>query len=157
MGRELSLSELALIRSRLFAAAEKASAHVARQGRALSPLESRIASQVGVIEVGRVRVLETDILQLGMDPVTNALAARVGLQLSASSGMCLGHQVFVRSGRYSPSLLAHELRHVAQFESSGGNLAHFLGLYLSEIVRHGYFNAPMEADARRHESIGMPS
>jgi hypothetical protein len=47
-------------------------------------------------------------------------------------------------------LLAHECRHVAQYEMAG-SVAAFLTVYLHQLVTVGYDNSPFEIDARAHE------
>lgn len=65
-------------------------------------------------------------------------------------GLTLGHAIYIRRGHLEDRLLSHELRHVAQVEQAG-SLEAFLQRYVTEIFTHGYWNAPLEVDARAHE------
>ena len=66
-------------------------------------------------------------------------------------GLTLGHAVLVDARHQrSERLLRHEFRHVYQYEAAGGFGA-FLTDYLAQIVEYGYFDAPLEVDARAHE------
>ena len=68
-------------------------------------------------------------------------------------GLTLGYAVLICRGHESrPRLLSHEFRHVYQYEAAG-SIAAFLPAYLEQIVAFGYFNAPLEADARTHEHV----
>lgn len=49
----------------------------------------------------------------------------------------------------SPSWVAHELQHVRQYERHG--ILVFLLLYSYYSLRHGYYNNPLEAEARAEE------
>jgi hypothetical protein len=61
--------------------------------------------------------------------------------------MAIGHGVFVREDCFNNwELIAHELKHVAQYETHGSILA-FLKQYLSEVNEYGYPNNPMEQEA----------
>jgi len=46
--------------------------------------------------------------------------------------------------------LAHECRHVYQYEAVG-SIAAFLAVYLEQIAKVGYWDAPFQQDARSHE------
>ena len=65
-------------------------------------------------------------------------------------GLTLGYSVFVCTGHVNPRLLRHEFRHVYQYEQAG-SISAFLPVYLGQIVRIGYRDAPFEVDARAHE------
>ena len=52
-------------------------------------------------------------------------------------------------------LLAHELRHVSQYERYPTIDAH-LDVYLRELVRYGYALAPFEVDADRAARASEP-
>ena len=43
------------------------------------------------------------------------------------------------------------LSSLAPTERRAGSIADFLPVYLRQIVEAGYFNAPLEKDAREHE------
>jgi hypothetical protein len=85
------------------------------------------------------------------NPALAAAALEIGFLGPKTLGLTLGYGIFIKrthAGRRW--LLRHELRHVAQCEAAGG-MGRFLPEYLSQVVRLGYSNAPLEADARNHE------
>ena len=84
------------------------------------------------------------------DRELQAAAVQTGLLGPHMAGLTLGYSVFVRRGHDTWQLLSHEFRHVAQYERAG-SIADFLPVYLRQIVEAGYFNAPLEKDAREHE------
>lgn len=131
----------------------------AEVGSALTAAEQEIARRVGVSQPARVRVEILDELPVPEDPALRAAALAAGLLGPGMVGLTLGHAIFIRRGtrnhREHRRLLSHELRHVHQYEQHG-SIAAFLRVYLTQIVEHGYANAPLEADARAHE-IDSPS
>lgn len=121
-----------------------------RTGRPLSADEQAIALAVGVRDPARVRVMQVERMPLPAARLLERLAYATGLPPPRGiDGMTLGHGIYLRGGRrQSPRLLAHELRHVQQCERAG-SMAAFLARYLWQVARHGYRDAPFEADARR--------
>jgi hypothetical protein len=85
------------------------------------------------------------------DPSLQAAAVQTGLLGPGMVGLTLGYSVFVCRGHEARRLLAHEFRHVFQYEQNG-SIAGFLPVYLQQIVALGYRNAPFEVDACAHES-----
>jgi hypothetical protein len=112
-----------------------------------------IARAVGVKEPRLIRVALVQALPLPEHPGLRAAAVQTGLLGPQMVGLTLGYSVFVCRGHQTPRLLAHELRHVYQYEAAG-SIASFLPLYLMQIIERGYYNAPFEIDARRHEHMG---
>lgn len=131
--------------------AQSESARILRDGRALDPAELRIARAVGVADPGRIRVLAFTELPWPSNPWLRRAAMQAGLLGPGTEGLTLGHGILLREGSTMPGLLAHECRHCQQFESFGSMPA-FLAEYLRQIVEVGYRNAPLEQDARAHES-----
>jgi hypothetical protein len=109
-----------------------------------------IARAVGVAHPERVRVASLRELPLPEQPDLRAAAQQVGLLGPNIAAMTLGHGIMIVSGLESRRLLAHELRHVRQYEDAG-SIAAYLPLYLGQIVEFGYADAPFERDARAHE------
>jgi hypothetical protein len=118
-----------------------------RRGRPLSQAEREVAMAVGVREPGRVRLLLVDRVPIPGTEWLARLARRLGLPGLDVDGLTLGSTIFIRRGALSLALLAHECRHVRQYEEAG-SLGRFLRRYLQQVARHGYHDAPMEADAR---------
>ena len=153
MSRLITPEDEVFLVGRLLKSAGVFASHIIDKGRPLTSSESKIAQQVGVLQPGRVRVMEAEFRDVPLDAVTRGFATRLGLSLSTASGMCLGYSIYVRANCMSTSLLAHELRHVAQFERLGLGLEGFLRLYIKEVSKYGYANAPLENDARKFEIL----
>lgn len=110
-----------------------------------------LARAVGVREPEQVRLARVAALPVPEHPGLRAAALETGLAGPGMVGLTLGHSVLLCRGHESECLLAHELRHVHQYEAAG-SIAAFLAEYLRQIVEVGYANAPFEIDARTYES-----
>lgn len=121
---------------------------ILRDGEPLTPEQMQIASAVGVAHPERVRVLHVGRIPFPGGRPIDHLARRMGLPGLDVDGLTLGHGIFMRRNAATLRLLAHECRHVAQFEAAG-SLRAFLADYLRQVSRHGYVDAPFEVDARR--------
>ena len=118
-----------------------------------APLDDRgieLALQAGVRAPDRVRVTVIDVMPHPADPELRDAALQAGLLGPDTIGLALDHAVLIRRGFESDALLAHELRHVHQYECYG-SIAAFLSVYLPQIVQFGYRDAPLEVDARAHK------
>jgi hypothetical protein len=129
---------------------------VARDGLARgAPLDAGgidLARRVGVQQPEQVRIVAVDSFPLPPDPELRRAALQTGLLGADGLGLTLGHAVFLRRGHETEvRLLRHEFRHVQQCERFG-SLAAFLAEYLLQIVQVGYARAPLELDARAHET-----
>lgn len=118
-----------------------------REGVSLTAEEKQWAREVGVAEVDQVRLLFVREVPLPARMVVNVVAGlfRCPVQpigLAAQYGIYLNME-----SRNDPSLLVHELAHVAQYERLGG-IRNFLRLYLEQWLRDGYWDAAMENEAR---------
>lgn len=131
--------------------AEEEALRVATSGRALTDDEITLAGKVGVAKPDLIRIQSCDRLPVPQDPSLQAAAVQTGLVGPGMVGLTLGYSVFVCRGHETRRLLAHEFRHVFQYEQNG-SIAGFFPVYLKQIVTVGYRNAPLEADARAHES-----
>ena len=90
------------------------------------------------------------------DPLLSAACDQIGFLASDTIGLTLGYGIYLVAGhRLDLRLIAHELRHVAQYEECA-SIPAFLDRYLREILEFGYENAPLEVDARGAES-GYPT
>jgi len=131
--------------------AERNAAESLAAGRPLSAAEVEIARRVGVREPARIRIRLAPELPAPTEPLLVAAAARIGLMPQSASGMTLGYAVILRVGSESDRrLLAHEFRHVAQYEARGG-IRPFLAEHIPHLMQHGYEDSPYEVDARAHE------
>ena len=134
--------------------AERYAAESLAAGRPLSAAEQEIARRVGVREPARIRIRLAPELPAPTEPLLVAAAARIGLMPQAASGMTLGYAVILRVGSENDHrLLAHEFRHVAQYEARGG-IRPFLAEHIPHLMQHGYEDSPYEVDARAHERAG---
>lgn len=85
-------------------------------------------------------------------PLLAYAAQMTGLIGPGMVGLTLGYGVFVCEGHDNSRLVAHELRHVYQYERVG-SISKFLEIYLQQIAAFGYQDAPLEIDARAHEHL----
>jgi hypothetical protein len=107
-----------------------------------------LAKKVGVLRPEQIRVVAVDQLPQPTHPLLRQAAAQVGLL--NGTGLTLDHTIFLCHRDSRIQLLAHECRHVWQYEQAG-SIAAFLKSYLEQIVTVGYDNAALERDAREHE------
>lgn len=131
--------------------AEAQSAQGRLRGRPLNAEGLALARKVGVVYPERVRVVRVDEMPGPTDPALREAALEAGLLGPQFAGLTLGYTIFVRKGDERIELLAHECRHVAQYESFG-SIAAFLATHLRDVVRLGYWDSPLEQDARAFET-----
>ncbi len=134
--------------------AEAVAAHAVSNGRVLTEREMEITLRVGVAQPELVRVAMVDRMPMPDDPALREAASQTGLLGLGAVGLTLGHTVFIVNGHISDRLIAHELRHVYQYEQAG-SIRNFLPVYLRQIVECGYVGAPLEKDARAHEHLAF--
>ena len=122
-------------------------------GRALDEQLLAIARKVGVLAPERIRIIESTPLPRPSDPLLSLAVTETGMFGPAMTGLTLGHAVFICAGHGANiRLLAHEFRHVCQYEQAG-SIASFLADYLPQLATYGYWNSPLEVDARAHELL----
>ena len=143
---------LPLLLPKAIAWAQEEELRAATSGRALTADEITLAREVGVVNAKLIRVKSCDRLPMPPDPSLQAAAIQTGLLGPGMVGLTLGYSVFVCRGHETRRLLAHEFRHVFQYEQNG-SIAGFLPVYLQQIITVGYRNAPLEIDARAHENV----
>jgi hypothetical protein len=132
--------------------AEAESGKALASGTPLLEAEIALASWAGVRCPERIRLKLVQAIPLPEDAELREAALQTGLLGPDTIGLALGYAVLVREHVDACArLLSHEFRHVHQFESYGSIKA-FLSVYLPQIVQFGYANAPLEIDARAHES-----
>lgn len=107
-----------------------------------------IARRVGVNAPELVRIQWVTQLPVPSDPAFQPLLDST--RLADKDGLTLGYAIFLVQERTNLKLIAHELRHVHQYEHLGG-VDGFMPVYLEQVARFGYTNAPLEKDARAHE------
>jgi GNAT superfamily N-acetyltransferase len=109
-----------------------------------------LASEMGVRHPERIRLVTVDALPMPEDATLRRAALDAGLLGPGFVGLTLGYAIFVREGHGDRRVLAHECRHVAQYESFG-SIGAFLTRHLADVVRFGYADSPLERDARAWE------
>ena len=119
-------------------------------GVALNEAGLNIARSVGVQHPELIRIVAVDRLPFPENAQLRAAAVATDLLGPSATGLTLHYTVFLCKYDNRPELLAHECRHVAQYEEAG-SIAAFLPTYLHQIVTVGYENAPLERDAREYE------
>ena len=123
---------------------------VSKEGEPLVPDWMDIARQVGVSHPERIRIALVDHMPIPDDQEVRDACDDLKLLGPNAVGLTLGYAILIRKGMLSRQVVAHECRHVNQFEDAG-SLDGFLTIYISQIIEHGYLDAPMEVDARRFE------
>jgi hypothetical protein len=118
------------------------------QSRALTAEEEEIGRLAGVQRPEAVRILATPEVPFPEELDLRAAAQAIGLTTSAERrGLTLGHGIVVRQDHANDEkLIAHELRHVAQYERCG-SISTFLQRYCFELNEFRYPETPMEQDA----------
>lgn len=64
------------------------------------------------------------------------------------------HNITITEFIENPRLVRHELKHVEQYQRMGVPV--FLWIYLWYSIRYGYYNNPLEKEARQAENPGIP-
>jgi hypothetical protein len=116
------------------------------KGRLLDQTETGLAILMGVEHPENIRILEVNDIPEPSDNCLVELRRYSGLLHSHSLGLSVRYLVFIRSGSIGRHILAHEFRHVYQYEKIG-SLQKMIHQYLVEIIHFGYQNAPLEIDA----------
>lgn len=117
-------------------------------GRSLSSVERKIAKDVGVVDTNSIRVFETDELPLLPSYDIIEICLKADFNLNNFAGLTLDHTIIIKKGSYSTDLIAHELRHVFQVEDLGSFQSMIIE-YAEQVIKYGYYNAPLEKDARQ--------
>lgn len=123
-------------------------------GRTLTADETLLAERVGVRHPERVRLAEVPQMPWPESPTLSQAALQVGFLGPNTIGLTLGYVVLILAGKSTRRLLAHEFRHVQQYETAGSNAA-FLSEYVRQLLTVGYEHAPLELDARAHEAMAF--
>jgi hypothetical protein len=120
---------------------------ITRDGASLTEPELDLARRVGVQQPETVRILQVASIPLPTDPALRQAGILAGLFTPETAGLTLSYGIFIRRDcRGDQRLVAHELRHSAQYEAYG-SIPSYLAVYLQQVVDVGYKNAPFEIDA----------
>jgi hypothetical protein len=148
------LDQLPVLLPRILAWANTQAAHIVRQGDPLNAASLTLASRVGVVHPERIRILVVPAVPAPEDPELQQIAREQNLIGPNTAGLTLGYGIFIAEGCLTPRLLAHESRHVYQYEVAG-SIEAFLPRYLKQIAEVGYERAPYEVDARAWEWVEL--
>ena len=132
---------------------ESRSVDILSKGKPLTSAGIRVARSVGVLDPERIRVELVDSLPLPDDQTLQDVALQTGLLGPDMAGVTSGYGIYACTDDVTNRLLAHECRHVFQYEAAG-SIAAFLPVYLKEFAEFGYFECSFEVDARNYELIG---
>jgi len=146
--------QLPVLLPRILAWANAQAAHISRRGVPLNAASLTLASRVGVVHPVRIRILVVPAVPAPVDPELQQIALEQNLIGPNATGLTLGYGIFIAEGCLTPRLLAHECRHVYQYEFAG-SIEAFLPLYLKQIAEFTYDRAPYELDARAWEWVGL--
>ena len=127
--------------------AEKQELKILRDGVPLSPAQITDAQIIGAAHPEKVRLLKVTRVPLPLHSVLR-IAVKVTRRIPpAPAGLTLRYGIFIRADHWdSRKLVFHELVHTAQYERLGG-FKQFLHPYLTECLKIGYPNGPLEQEA----------
>jgi hypothetical protein len=135
--------------------AEEQAMLIQQTGRVLTAVERALAVRVGVRRPAEVRVAVVSRIPAPTHELLRSACEELGFLGPDTAGLTLDCGIYIKKAHeYERDLLAHELRHVAQYEEHGSIRA-YLSVYIPELLRCGYANAPMELDACRAAQGGV--
>ena len=127
-------------------------ARIEREGTPISEELQALARRLGVRQAEAIRLLEVEHLPPPEDPELCRICFASGMLGANMTGLTLGYHILVVRGCAHPRFLAHDFRHVYQFEEAG-SLENFLSIYASQVLACGHNDAPLEWDARQQEKL----
>ena len=148
--------DLPILLPRAIAWAQEQSGLILRHGVPLDEQGMALAKHVGVAKPELVRIQYVAEVPAPEDPMLRAVTDAAEFIGPHTTGMTFGYGIFIVESHAGARLISHELRHVQQYESLGGIEA-FLSMYLAQVAAVGYYDAPLEQDARAHEVDAIQS
>jgi hypothetical protein len=141
---------LPLLVPKAIAWAHEQSRLILQSGVPLTEKQTALAMQMGVAKPELVRIQFVSELPMPEDPLLRQITDTTGVIGPHMAGLTLGYGIYVVEKHADVRLISHELRHVQQYESLGGIEA-FMPVYLAQIASVGYYDAPLEQEARAYE------
>jgi len=141
---------LPLLIPKAIAWAHEQSRLILQSGAPLTEKQTALAMQMGVAKPELVRIQFVSELPMPEDPLLRQITDTTGVIGPHMAGLTLGYGIYVVEKHADVRLISHELRHVQQYESLGGIEA-FMPVYLAQIASVGYYDAPLEQEARAYE------
>jgi hypothetical protein len=130
---------------------------VLENGRPLDGFGFRMAIGAGVQHPEEVLLLTVSKMPTSEDVHLRQALEQFSIVTPSTKGLTIGYNVFLLQGSSSNRQLAHQLKHVVQFERCRG-IPGFFEKYISEVNEYGSARAPLEAEAlafRGHEFLAQ--
>jgi len=142
-------SDLDLILPLAFSWAEAQSHYILQNGSRLETNQVDLAHRIGVKHPELIRIVIVNSIPTPQNPILKSVCARLNFLGPNTEGLTLHYGIFIKTeSQGNVKLLAHEFRHVAQYERYG-SIPSYLSVYIPELVEYGYSDAPFEIDAER--------
>lgn len=125
--------------------ASEQESRILSQGQPLPPADLAFARELQIEDPGGIRYLAAKPIPSPVPEILQELARKAGFPIIIPAGMTLGRGIYILPGH--ERVLRHELVHVSQYQRLGG-ISGFMREYLQECMTHGYFDAPLEREAR---------
>ncbi|MFM7079754.1 MAG: hypothetical protein ACKOYC_08170 [Bacteroidota bacterium] len=116
--------------------------------------EKDLALSIGCDRPDKIRIVHCNDMPTVKSQALLAAFTQYEFNLGDATGLCLGYGIFIhRSQKGDGRILAHELTHTLQYERFGGTSG-FLNEYISQFLKFGYHQMPLEKEARANEKMG---
>jgi len=128
--------------------AEQQQEHILKTGTALIESQLDDARLVPVSSPEKVRLLKVDQIPWPENPMLLSIGQQAGFFTDDTEGLAVGYGIFIKANRWQDRrLIVHELAHVSQYERLGG-IGEFIKQYVNEYLNDGYYDGPLETEAR---------
>jgi hypothetical protein len=135
--------------------AEIQSNNILRFGIGLNENQLELARIVGVQKPDQIRVMLIRKIPVPEDEILRTVCKQLNFLGPDTEGLTLYYGIFIKKGlQLNRKLLAHEFRHVAQYEQHP-SITSYLSIYIPELLKYGYTNAPLEVDAERASNLSF--
>lgn len=124
---------------------------ILKNGEPLTPDQEIDAYKIGIRDIQKVRVMRVASMPWPEQKILQRAAKWAGLMVGEAAGVTFGYGIYIRDQHWgNRRLLIHELTHTMQYERLGG-IQPFLRQYLTEVFDQGYYNSPLEREAKEME------